>query len=579
MSQWHKSDTLAIRKVEVLTGNRVCWKRVELRIDATGTYTTPFDQDEIAIDASIRTPSGKTMHVPAFFYQAFQIDKKDRSVPAGAPEWRLRFTPVESGTYSVQISARDHSGSVASPAIEIAVRPAPGHGYIRVSEKDPHYFEFDDGTPYFAIGENLCWGALADFERWMPRLAENGATYSRLWLGNGKQNVETNAPAGEYRLDHAWTVDQIIELAERYGIYEKVSIEAFRNLSPEGVPDKHGPGVTPNPYTTASGGPCRTMRDFFELPEARRMFRNRLRYIVARWSYSPNIMAWEMWNEFNTANVKPKEEQEGVQIPWSREMCRYLKSIDPTGRLTTTSLGSFDFWPDLWASPEHEFAQMHGYYGWHTKHPNEEEPARAWTPIVIEWLDKLRPYPKPYLWAEFGIERQFPEDRAMCDKDHEGVQMHAGIWAPAMHGAAGTGHLWWWDSYVDPGNLYFHLKSFASFAKGIPWTTAGFGQARVQSNHGKLNVLGLHGHDLTVLWIENKAHTWWNVVHDTPIPAVEGESIQVEGFPAGNYAVEYWDSWKGVPTGTKQVESAENRLTIQVPKLDRDIALKISRSK
>ena len=39
-------------------------------------------------------------------------------------------------------------------ATTFSARASDGHGYVRVSSKDPHYFEFDDGTPYFAIGEN-----------------------------------------------------------------------------------------------------------------------------------------------------------------------------------------------------------------------------------------------------------------------------------------------------------------------------------------------------------------------------------------------------------------------------------------
>ena len=59
-SRWHKEEKLEIRKVEVATTDPACWKRVELRIDAGGTYSTPFDPDHIAIDAVIRTPENIT---------------------------------------------------------------------------------------------------------------------------------------------------------------------------------------------------------------------------------------------------------------------------------------------------------------------------------------------------------------------------------------------------------------------------------------------------------------------------------------------------------------------------------------
>ena len=65
------------------------------------------------------------------------------------------------------------------------------------------------------------------------------------------------------------------------------------------------------------------------------------------------------------------------------------------------------------------------------------------------------------------------------------------------------------------------------------------------------------------------------VVHDAPIPAVEGESIQVEVFRPGRYTVEYWDSWKGTIAATKQIETKNNVLQVELPKIERDIALKI----
>ena len=95
-SRWAQNEKLAIRRVDVLTASPACWKRLDLRVDLTASYKTPFDPDEIAVDAQFSLPSGRLMAVPVFFYQAFTRgprDTADAVAPVGAPEWRIRFMP------------------------------------------------------------------------------------------------------------------------------------------------------------------------------------------------------------------------------------------------------------------------------------------------------------------------------------------------------------------------------------------------------------------------------------------------------------------------------------------------------
>lgn len=100
-------------------------------------------------------------------------------------------------------------------------------------------------------------------------------------------------PRGEYRLDIASKFDKIMELSEQHGIYQKICIDYIRYISARGERRKTF-DPEDNAYSVSNGGPCRNMRDFFALPEARRLFKNRLRYLVARWGYSTHVLAWEL---------------------------------------------------------------------------------------------------------------------------------------------------------------------------------------------------------------------------------------------------------------------------------------------
>jgi endo-1,4-beta-mannosidase len=70
---------------------------------------------------------------------------------------------------------------------------------------------------------------------------------------------------------------------------------------------------------------------FFLNPLTREMYRDKIRYVVARWGYSTNIFSWEFWNEIES--VEPKE---GI-FAWMREMTAYLRSVDPWRHLIKSS--------------------------------------------------------------------------------------------------------------------------------------------------------------------------------------------------------------------------------------------------
>ena len=64
---------------------------------------------------------------------------------------------------------------------------ASRRGFRRVSRQDPRFFEFEDGQPFFPIGQNLAfigesqYVTLPKMEQVFPQLAENGANWLRIW--------------------------------------------------------------------------------------------------------------------------------------------------------------------------------------------------------------------------------------------------------------------------------------------------------------------------------------------------------------------------------------------------------------
>jgi len=518
-------------------------------------------------------PSGREVVVPAFYtrdYSLTVVDGESLLEPKGEPSWKLRFAAAEPGEHTLVVAAKDRSGEARSEPVAFTATPSDSPGYVRVSTKDPRYFAFDNGTPYFAVGENVCtWRkGVADYDTWLPRLGAVGGNYARIWMWGHCFGIEWGRP-GHYRLDHAWALDHALGLAEEHGIYVKLCLEAWRGF---GGPRSFVRDGVLHPYAKRNGGPCEREMDVFTDPEARRMFRNRLRYVVARWGCSTHILAWEFWNEINCVWGYRGRSQD--MIDWSAEMAACLRKTDPWRHLVVNSLGSFQLDDRLWKLPGIDFAQVHGY--WHPTLAASKEMGKDMAELVPHWIAKIRGFGKPALFAEYGLVNPTWGHSPRADEDTEGVHLHNGLWSSTMAEAAGTAMLWWWGNYVDPNDLYGRFGSVARYVKGVPWTTAGFRPVQAKASSPQLRVMGLQGKGLVLLWLQNRRHTWWNVVEKLPIPPVDA-TVALSALPAGTWRIEWWDTWSGTITRETEAQVAEGTLTLAVDALERDVAVKLKK--
>jgi hypothetical protein len=167
---------------------------IEFAIEPSRQYADPFDPQVVDLSLVIRTPSGRVLRLPAFFLQRYECKTIPRSgraaawmYPVGDPVWRARFAPAEIGRYRVFAELQDGGGDSRSEEVGFEAVASAGPGFVRVSPRDPRFFEFDNGRPYFAIGQNLAfigdgqYVTLPKLESIFQQLAENGANWLRIW--------------------------------------------------------------------------------------------------------------------------------------------------------------------------------------------------------------------------------------------------------------------------------------------------------------------------------------------------------------------------------------------------------------
>ena len=421
----------------------------ELDVDLAATCDNPFDPGQVALDARFVAPSGRSITVPGFYMVDFAAQTLPAGQvlhPGGTQGWRVRFTPAETGIYHYELTARDSSGTTTGAAGSFEAAPSENPGFIRTSSRDPHYFAFDNGTSYFPIGHNLPSYAITGqtAEQALRTMAAAGENYNRPWMSSYTGlGIEWEHALGWYRQDEAWRVDEMLRLGQELGMYFMLCMDTHQDF-------REGRLWTINPYNVARGGPCETPADWFSNPAARAAYRNRMRYTVARWGFSPHILAWELGNEFEGWPDTPREHL----AAWHEEMSAWLTAADPFGHLVTTSFWSKTGPPEFWHMPNIGIAQTHCY-------TNNDYGVG---PVLGGYCaHQAAHYRKPNLLAEFGIRSH----ESTSDKDPEGWHLHNALWAGVMSGCAGAPMPWWHENYIEPLNLYFHFTSVGRFVAGL----------------------------------------------------------------------------------------------------------------
>jgi hypothetical protein len=210
------------------------------------------------------------------------------------------------------------------------------------------------------------------------------------------------------------------------------------------------PNWSENPWNAANpGGFLQKPADFFTSPEAAQLTRQKYRYVVARWGYSPAVLAWELFNEVHWVDALRIDHDDAAVAQWHSEMAKYLRSIDPYHHLVTTStdnLGSA-IYRDM------DYLQPHLY--------------------ATSMLAALRRFDidpsterRPIFYGEFGNDNM----RLSTEQKASGVDQVPLAWASLMGTGRYAGQIWEGDKVISSGRLG-ELAALAEFLSEGEWAT------------------------------------------------------------------------------------------------------------
>jgi hypothetical protein len=289
--------------------------------------------------AKVTTPSGQTLTLPAYY--------------ADMGLYAVRVRPDEAGTYRFGAVSETTKGVRSSDLVVSLIPPAEVANTARTrlpaimrNAGEPRLLQRSDGHPYIPVGANLAWApdespdTVAFYQKAFPAFARANLNWMRVWMADWDgldldwlpASMGPSPKPGRLSEDVAERWDRIIESAEENGVYVQVVLQHHGQYT-----TYNDSNWAQNPWNAANpGGFLRSPTDFFTDPNARLITLLKYRYIVARWGWSPAVLAWELFNEVHWTNAM-REGHEADVARWHSAMADYIRSVDAYGHLITTS--------------------------------------------------------------------------------------------------------------------------------------------------------------------------------------------------------------------------------------------------
>ncbi len=432
-----------IGNIQAETPNIVQYEKAEFSMEVSGAFENPYRSGDIRVDMILSSSSGVAIVLPCYY----------ESGTSPLSVWKARFAPRESGEFTYRFELRRNNVlEFSSDESTMVVVAGTGEGFLTTN--DFWTFRFDSGKPFRGIGENIGWeGRVWDsdsynYENLLGRLSADGGNFFRTWMAPWNLPLEWNTVVDTKRYTNSENyfheggisrMDDLVALCEEMNLYIMLTFDWHGGI-------QSGDRWNINPYNVQNGGPASTPTEFFTSAEAREKYKDRLRYIVARWGYSTSIGAWEFFNEIDNAAYNGTESNLAIPLDaiasWHDEMSSYIKETDPYDHVVTTSVSHREL-SGLFEVENIDLVQKHIY--------------RNTTSIPAAIKEATSKYNKPFAVGEFGYDWNWdnigPEIGDELDYDFK-----RGLWYGLFSPTPILPMSWWWEFFHDRGTTGYFAR-------------------------------------------------------------------------------------------------------------------------
>lgn len=627
-----------------------------LEFEVKGLKGNPYEPSDIDVSIEIETPNGAILTQPAFYKEEYSVVyEHEREIirESGLACWEVRWSPTEVGQYRWKLLVQQSGRTVSKSGI-LQCTEGTRRGFVQVSKSDPKYLETSDGAFFFPIGhgtrspfedrrENIPFDSLFDspsvdtaktrvnddlpgaskvtkYELWFQKMKDAGENFCTIWMAPWWLELEWSPTRegygglGQYNQKHAAQLDAVLNAAERHGITVLLCTTNHGRLST--TIDSEWKS---NPHRLKPDGSERTIAEYFESDEVRKLEENRHRYILARWGYSTSLMGLCLCTEANwidtyrgmqaSANSEFRDgsavtmeqcvRRSQTVVDWFKSLSRYVKRNDIHNHLVTIQFALIGSGSEAWPNTEFEIVMNNGY----TKDLVSKElseklghKVRGVADGFLAWEHTLRRTDKPLLMAEWG------GSYLANYRQNLETELHTGVWAMSMTEMAGISGFWWAQE-IENGDLYNHFTGVSRFwtnydrrKKGLRsselsvWVTHSInGTSSTTSSdffeHPTRNAISLASKTEGFVYVYDHGASSLSITRSNGseylIPLERSAWLQLPSeLVSGNYQLEFWDTKSGKLISFRKhfVNFNEKSKFIHLPTHRTDLAIKFWRS-
>ncbi len=520
------------------------YEKFEMNLDLANVgIENPYDPADIDVYAEFTSPSGKKIKINGF-YDNFQ----------GANAWKIRFSPNETGKYDYQVFATDIGGTGKSEPGSFTAIESEHHGWIKPSDNNPHYFEYDDGTSYFGVGVYSPWRN--DQERF-DTMEKNGVNLMGLWdityggFVNGTGLIEEEL--GRYNQEKLGRMDSLLSIFEKSDIKLMFAIWPHDLFSETVWAAQWGQ----NPYNQLTD-----VEDVYSDSLVWEYQKQKYRYLIARFAHSRSWGIWELINEMNGTDGWAMGRHDEC-YEWVAKCQKYFNEHDPYNHPMTASFsGGFEEYREpLYERNDIPNIHMYPAQGWPMKYTGDTLRSAMYN---YAWASRRfwDAFEKPAVFGEAGAGLAYYNIRD--EKYH--ISYHNQIWAALTNGLAATPV--WWDYPVLNEMDWQSLKHLSSFVQDIDFANLPFQPVTAATS----------GADVYVMDSGEKAFGW---VRSFENDNVNGLKFSIAKSEGEKFNVIWYDTWTGKEFKKEKITSKNGALEITVPKMNQphaDVAFMLVKS-
>jgi hypothetical protein len=461
--------------------------------------------------------------INGFYYEEYVRPSSDTDPYPFIPsqhDFRIRFAPRILGLWRCKITAVvEGFGTFTASEFTFNCVDSDSKDFMAVGENG-RYFKTGN-EPFFPVGHNLVWPQGSSTEEWersfndiippsyfvsyqqqMSEIVANGGNYMRFINNPWSTDCEFEE-LNDYsdRMRHSWEMDEILEHADSLDLRIHFNLQIHYNF---GVPDVYGINHWdwPKYGDQYNDGDCAVENDsgycyrrqlglldpidFFTDPEAKKFYKYKLRYLIARYGYSNEIALFELFSEINGAGVINNMQLTTCYNDAGQpvDCC-----LNEGGDFTGEPYDSIATVPGIFYAWQHEMAQYIKDSLHHQDHPiavsygGEPDMARGDLSFTSQYIDIVTynhyqvlmdkhvnaiaqfgeyfynpAVNKPFMFSEYGGGDQYE-----CD---QGVDFIKTLVLSPFSGIAGCAMNWDWQS-TDETFLWHHMGPVNDLMSGI----------------------------------------------------------------------------------------------------------------